>query len=56
MKKVLLRESPCDSCSYAESCGVKCQKWNIWFSAEWRRIRRMFAELGFELEVKDDDA
>ena len=49
-----MKESPCKSCSYNAACGVKCSKWTIWFSAEWRRLRRMFAELGYEVEVEGD--
>lgn len=50
-----MKDSPCATCK-VKGCNMMCPKWKIWFSSEWRKVRRMFAKLGFEVEVKDDAA
>jgi hypothetical protein len=41
MNKFPRAKYPCDDCTHPQSCTYKdCQKFRLWFSCEWKIIRK----------------
>ena len=37
-----MKPSPCVNCENSNTKHPPCDKWKMWFSIEWRKIRKMF--------------
>lgn len=46
MAKLIIGDSPCAKCGKEENDGCFCKKWEAWYKATWRRLRRHFGYLG----------